>query len=78
MCNDDLKTPIYSMGLTKKMTGLTARQIRYYEEENLINPARTKGNQRLFSKHDVKKLNKIKELLNKGLNIAGILRKLEG
>lgn len=55
-----------------KLTELTARQIRYYEANDLIAPERTKGNQRLFSFNDVDRLLQIKDLLDKGLNMAGI------
>jgi MerR family glutamine synthetase transcriptional repressor len=51
---------------------LTARQIRYYEQHELIVPARTSGNQRLFSFNDVERLLEIKSLIEKGVNIAGI------
>ncbi|APC48544.1 MerR family transcriptional regulator [Virgibacillus halodenitrificans] len=69
--------PLFSIGIVIKLTELTARQIRYYEENNLIHPERTTGNQRLFSFNDVDKLLKIKSLLDRGLNIAGIKLLLE-
>jgi|GEM_PF-32750 len=64
--------PLFPMGIVTKLTELTPRQIRYYEQQGLISPARTKGNQRLFSFRDVDRLLKIKDLLEKGLNIAGV------
>ncbi|WP_051412134.1 MerR family transcriptional regulator [Halonatronum saccharophilum] len=72
----DSKTPIYSIGVVQEKTGLTGRQIRYYEDSGLIKPARTKGNQRIYSPNDIKKLEEIKDMLEKGLNIAGIKEKL--
>ncbi|GAB6099761.1 hypothetical protein JCM16358_16400 [Halanaerocella petrolearia] len=69
-------TPIYSIGVVKKKTGLTGRQIRYYEECQLIEPARTEGNQRIYSEQDIKRLKRIKDLLEEGLNIAGVKKKL--
>lgn len=64
--------PLFSIGIVTKLTELTPRQIRYYEKQNLISPARTKGRQRLFSFNDVDRLLKIKSWLEKGLNIAGV------
>ncbi|ENH96679.1 transcription regulator GlnR [Gracilibacillus halophilus YIM-C55.5] len=64
--------PLFSIGIVKSLTDLTARQIRYYEEHELIHPSRTKGNQRLFSFNDVDRLLEIKELIEKGVNLAGI------
>jgi MerR family glutamine synthetase transcriptional repressor len=55
-----------------KLTDLTARQIRYYEQHELIQPMRTDGKQRLFSFNDVERLLEIKTLIEKGVNIAGI------
>ena len=66
--------PLFPIGIVKQLTELSARQIRYYEEQGLIYPARTKGNQRLFSFHDVDTLLEIKTLVEQGVNLAGIKR----
>jgi MerR family glutamine synthetase transcriptional repressor len=63
---------LFNIGIVMKLTDLTARQIRYYEQHHLIVPARTGGNQRLFSFNDVERLLEIKGLIEKGVNIAGI------
>jgi len=63
---------LFPMGIVMNLTDLTARQIRYYEQHELIMPARTSGNQRLFSFNDVERLLEIKSLIEKGVNIAGI------
>ncbi|MDP5273987.1 MULTISPECIES: MerR family transcriptional regulator [Chengkuizengella] len=63
---------LFPIGIVMKLTDLTARQIRYYEQHELIVPARTAGNQRLFSLNDVERLLEIKSLIEKGVNIAGI------
>jgi MerR family glutamine synthetase transcriptional repressor len=63
---------LFPIGIVMKLTDLTARQIRYYEQHELIQPARTDGNQRLFSFNDVERLMEIKSLIEKGVNIAGI------
>jgi len=70
-------TPAYTIGVVADMTGLTARQIRYYEKADLLKPIRTKGNQRLYSQNDIERLVQIKKLLNKGLNAIGIKKILE-
>ncbi|WP_054955790.1 MerR family transcriptional regulator [Paenibacillus dakarensis] len=63
---------LFPIGIVMKLTDLSARQIRYYEQHDLIVPARTSGNQRLFSFNDVERLLEIKALIEKGVNIAGI------
>lgn len=63
---------LFPIGIVMKLTDLTARQIRYYEQHGLVLPARTGGNQRLYSFNDVERLLEIKDLIEKGVNIAGI------
>ncbi|PTM58885.1 MerR family transcriptional regulator [Desmospora activa] len=77
---DDIRRnmPLFSMGTITKLTELTPRQVRYYEQQELIKPARTRGNQRLFSFNDVDRLLHIKSLMEKGINIAGVKEVLTG
>lgn len=69
--------PLFPMGIVTQLTELTPRQVRYYEQQGLIRPARTKGNQRLFSFNDVDRLLRIKSLMEKGVNIAGVREVLQ-
>lgn len=64
--------PLFPIGIVMQLTELSARQIRYYEENELIQPARTEGNRRLFSFNDVDTLLEIKHLIEQKVNIAGI------
>ncbi|MEH7177069.1 MerR family transcriptional regulator [Neobacillus vireti] len=64
--------PLFPIGTVMQLTELTARQIRYYEEHQLISPARTDGNRRLFSLNDIDRLLEIKDLIDQGVNMAGI------
>ena len=64
--------PLLSISIVMQLTDLTARQIRYYEEHDLIQPHRTEGNRRMFSLNDVDKLLEIKDMLEQGVNMAGI------
>lgn len=64
--------PLLSISTVMQLTELTARQIRYYEEHHLIQPARTEGNRRMFSLDDIDALLEIRELLDQGINMAGI------
>ena len=64
--------PLLPISIVMQLTELSARQIRYYEDHELIHPARTDGNRRMFSLIDVDTLLEIKDLLEQGINIAGI------
>lgn len=72
--NDQIRrnVPLFSIRIAIQLTELTARQIRYYEEQKLILPARTSGNQRLFSMNDLDRLLEIKKLLEQGFNMKRI------
>ncbi|MBB6452831.1 MerR family glutamine synthetase transcriptional repressor [Salirhabdus euzebyi] len=74
--NNRRSMPLFPISIVISLTDLTARQIRYYEENDLIQPARTKGNRRLFSFHEVDRLLEIKDLIDKGVNLAGIKQML--
>ena len=68
----DRTVPVYPIGVVERLTGLSARKIRYYEAMGLITPSRTPGNQRLYSPADVDRLLEIKRLLAEGLNLQGV------
>lgn len=72
--DDRRQLPLFSIGTVQKLTGLSARQIRYYEEHELIQPARTAGKQRQFSFADVERLMLIHQWLDEGHNMAGVKR----
>lgn len=63
---------IFPISNVVEITDLTARQIRYYEEQDLINPLRNKGKQRIFSLNDIESLLEIKSYIDQKINIAGI------
>lgn len=65
---------VLPIGTVMKLTNLSARQIRYYEEQELVIPARNEGNRRMYSLNDIDKLLEIKDFLADGINMAGIKR----
>ncbi|APT17950.1 hypothetical protein FC62_GL000021 [Amylolactobacillus amylotrophicus DSM 20534] len=62
--------PILTMAIAIKLTGLTARQIRYYTDKELIKVARTPGGQRLFSLNQIDLLLEIKAQISAGFSLA--------
>ncbi len=63
---------VFPIGSVMKLTDLTARQIRYYEDQGLLTPDRSSSNRRLYSLNDMDVLLEIKDYLDEGLNIAAI------
>lgn len=68
---------VFPIGTVMKLMDLTARQIRYYEDQGLIQPERTAGNRRMYSLNDMDRLLEIKDFLNDGYNIAAIKHEYE-
>ncbi|WP_456330574.1 MerR family transcriptional regulator [Archaeoglobus sp.] len=56
---------------------ISTRTIRYYEEIGLLNPERTKGNQRIFSKKDRAKLKLILRGKRLGFSLEEIREMIE-
>jgi len=65
-------TPVFPMSSAMKLTGLTARQIRYYETLSMVQPERSEGNHRKFSMNDLDILLSIKNYMEKGFTTKRI------
>lgn len=63
---------VFPIGTVMKLTDLSARQIRYYEEQRLLTPDRSEGNRRMYSLNDIDTLLEIRDYLDEGLNIVAI------
>jgi MerR family transcriptional regulator, global nitrogen regulator len=63
---------VLTIGAVEELTGLSPRQIRYYEERKLINPKRSAGGTRKYSFDDVEKLVAITEKMNRGISTFDI------
>lgn len=63
---------VLPIGTVRELTLLTDRQIRYYEQQQLITPQRGEGGQRRFSMNDVDRLLEIKDFLDAGDSVKDI------
>lgn len=57
---------VITIGIVSELTGLSERQIRYYESRNLVFPNRTDHGTRKYSFADVETLVKIADLMEEG------------
>jgi MerR family transcriptional regulator/heat shock protein HspR len=48
------------------------QNLRVYERRGLVDPARTEGGTRRYSEADLDRVRRVLELLEEGLNLAGI------
>ncbi|ALC80837.1 MULTISPECIES: MerR family transcriptional regulator [Bacillus] len=65
---------VISIGIVSELTGLSVRQIRYYEERKLISPQRSTRGTRKYSFSDVEKLMEIANKREDGVQTAEILK----
>ncbi len=72
MIFDDYE-PCYVISVAARMLGVHAQTLRYYERLGLIEPSRSQGRVRLFSRWDIDRLRQVKTLMNElGVNLAGV------
>lgn len=68
---------VYGISVAAQLVGMGVQTLRLYERKGLLTPARTEGGTRLYSRDDLDRLRRIGELLDAGLNLAGVARVLE-
>ena len=67
---------LFSTSVAAELAGLHPQTLRIYEREGLLDPARSAGGTRRYSRRDIEKLAEICALTADGLNLAGIRRVL--
>jgi MerR family transcriptional regulator/heat shock protein HspR len=73
----DLDRGLFSISVAAELAGLHPQTLRIYEREGLLDPARSAGGTRRYSRHDIDRLHQICALTADGLNLAGIRRVLQ-
>jgi MerR family transcriptional regulator/heat shock protein HspR len=67
---------VYAISVAAEMLSMQVQNLRVYERRGLVDPDRTPGGTRLYSRDDLNQLARIRDLLAEGLNLAGIDRVL--
>ena len=68
---------VYAISVVAQLVGTGQQNIRLYERKGLLTPDRTAGGTRQYSNADLAVLRRISELLEEGLNLAGVAKVLE-
>ena len=63
---------VYGISIAADLAGVGVQTLRLYEQRGLLTPDRTDGGTRLYSSDDLGRLRRITDLLDAGLNLAGI------
>ena len=65
--------PRYVISIAAEMLGTQTYTLRYYEKIGIVNPARSKGNIRLYSDLDLEVIKRVMTLMDElGVNLAGV------
>ena len=72
MPRPDDERGVYGISVAAELTGMGVQNLRAYEARGLLEPERTEGGTRRYSAHDLDRLRRIGDLLEAGLNLAGI------
>lgn len=68
---------VYAISVAAELTGAGVQNLRVYERRGLVDPVRTEGGTRRYSEEDLDRVRRVLELLEAGLNLAGIALVLE-
>jgi MerR family transcriptional regulator/heat shock protein HspR len=77
MEDDRYSRAVYVISVAAELADLHPQTLRIYERKGLVEPARTPGGSRRYSDADIALLQRIHELTDEGLNLAGVERVLE-
>ena len=68
---------LYVISVAAELAGLHPQTLRIYERKGLVEPQRTVGRSRRYSDRDIHRLQRIQELTNEGVSLAGVKRIIE-
>jgi DNA-binding transcriptional MerR regulator len=74
---DDDHAPLFAIGQVAEMLGLQAAFLRRLDAEGVVQPSRTSGGQRRYSRNEVLRAQRASVMAGEGLTLAGIRRILE-
>jgi MerR family transcriptional regulator/heat shock protein HspR len=75
--SEELQQDLYFISVAARMLGMHPQTLRKYERLGLVQPNRTIGSMRLYSREELHRLKAIKRLVDDaGINLAGVQRLL--
>ncbi len=77
MPEPDVTRGVYGISVAAELVGMGVQTLRLYEARGLLEPSRTDGGTRRYSSDDLDRLRHIGELIEAGLNLAGIAMVLD-
>jgi len=74
---DDPRAPLYSVGQVASMLNVQQAFLRRLDTHDIVNPARSDGQQRRYSRNDIEDVQEAVGLIGEGLTLGGVRRVLD-
>lgn len=74
---DDAHAPLYTVGQVSDMLGVQPAFLRRLDAEQVVQPARSGGGQRRYTRADIGRVQQVSALASDGFSLNGIRRILE-
>lgn len=74
---DDAHAPLYSVGQVAAFLDVQPAFLRRLDSEDVVQPARSGGGQRRYSRAEIACVRRVTELMSEGMTLAGIRRIIE-
>ena len=71
---DDELAPLYTVGQAAGMLGVQPAFLRRLDLEEVVQPARSDGGQRRYSRTEISRVQRVWEMSGEGMTLAGIRR----
>jgi DNA-binding transcriptional MerR regulator len=74
---DDEDAPLYAIGQVARILGLQTAFVRRLDTEQVVQPARSEGGQRRYSRAEIVQVGRVAAMAGEGMTLPGIRRILE-
>ena len=71
---DDHDAPLYTVGQVASLLGVPTAYLRRLDSERVVEPSRTDGGQRRYSRNEIHRAERVIELAGQGVTLNGITR----
>lgn len=74
---DDEHAPLYTVGQVAGMLGVQPAFVRRLDLEEVVQPARTEGGQRRYTRMEIRRIERVAGMADEGMTLVAIRRILE-
>jgi DNA-binding transcriptional MerR regulator len=71
---EDENAPLYSVGQVADMLGVQAAFVRRLDTERVVEPSRSEGGQRRYSRAEIERVQRVAAMADQGMSLSAIRR----